>query len=107
MSRLGKGDCGQILKIEDMITNKRYALKIQQDEDMAAQEIATMKKITHVQDDLSRKGVVVLSSEVTPRIAEYGLLHLTNFSNKTESMDHVYIKMPLYDITLHEYLDKL
>ena len=74
--------------IEDMNIKKRYALKIQQDEDMAAQEIATMKKITYVHDNLSRKGVIS-SSEVTPRIAEYGLLHLKNFNNKTESMVHV------------------
>ena len=42
MGRLGKGDLGQILKIEDMNIKMRYALKIQQDEDMAAQEISIM-----------------------------------------------------------------
>ena len=43
---LSKGAHGHIFEIEDLRENKKLAMKLQDDQDMATTEIATMKKIT-------------------------------------------------------------
>lgn len=66
--------------IEDKMENKKLALKVQDDQEMATIEIATMKKITHVFDANSKSELSQeINYDATPRVQSYGLLNLVNF----------------------------
>ena len=72
---------------------------------MAANEIATMRKITQVIDaNKARSPKEKFSYEATPRLTEFGLINLLNFSKQIEEKINVYFIMPLYDMNLQEYL---
>ena len=50
MKVLSKGAHGHIYMIEDETNNKKMALKLQDDQDMASTEVGTMKKLSQVFD---------------------------------------------------------
>ena len=88
--------------------NKRLALKVQDDQEMATIEIGTMKKITHVFDankksELSQE----INYDATPRVQSYGLLNLTNFERGCKEKHVAFFTMPHYEMNLKEYLSKL
>ena len=88
--------------------NKRLALKVQDDQEMATIEIGTMKKITHVFDANKKSQLSQeINYDATPRVQSYGLLNLTNFERGCNQKQVAFFTMPHYEMNLKEYLTKL
>lgn len=66
--------------IEDHLENKRLALKLQDDQNMASTEIGTMKKISQVFEANSKSAnKEEISYNATPIVSNYGLFNIANF----------------------------
>lgn len=86
------------------------AMKLQEDQEMASSEIASLKKISGVFEvnkasDLSAREITY---DATPRVSDYGLFDLANFEARaSKPTTAAFYTMPLYEMTLQEYLSQL
>ena len=66
--------------IEDLKENKKLAMKLQDDQDMATSEISTMKKVSRIFDANSKRELSKeINYDATPRVSAFGLFVLENF----------------------------
>ena len=87
----------------------KIVLKVQEDNNMIAKEIQTMKKVngvfnTNIKKMIDCQAENEITYEAVPQIIDYGMLELHNFGQKNETKQLGFYLMPLYEMNLKQYL---
>ena len=106
---INQGSFGYIYQAEDLQKGEKIVLKVQEDNNMIAKEIQTMKKVNGVFNTNIKKMIDChaeneITYQAVPQIIDYGLLELHNFGQKNETRQLGFYLMPLYEMNLKQYL---
>ena len=83
------------------------ALKLQDDEEIASNEVSTLKKFSLVFDQNFKNEVSHnISYDCVPRVHSYGLFDIINLEQEGDISTHAFYVMPLYEMNVKQFLSK-
>ena len=109
---INQGSFGHIYEVEDLEKGEKSCSnqsEVQEDNNMIAKEIQTMKKVngvfnTNVKKMIDCQADNEITYQAVPQIIDYGMLELHNFGQKNETKQLGFYLMPLYEMNLKQYL---